>query len=163
VEHRDTLLTIAELAVALAGFASLVSVIGGRQNGTSRVFASMRLRLMLEVAFRNAAFALLPLPFLQLAPADPMVWRISSGLYIIITLGHTFLRLRRNQPAGESWLSASTSILLSISVLTALANVLGMGGSNAFSLYLANLLLGLGAAGLSFLSVADSVFRVERS
>jgi hypothetical protein len=82
VEHRDTLFTIAEIAVALAGFASLVSVIGGRQNDTSRVIASLRLRTMLEVAFRNTFFALLPLPFLQLAPSDPIVWRISSGLYI---------------------------------------------------------------------------------
>jgi hypothetical protein len=54
-------------------------------------------------------------------------------------------------------------ILLSITVVAGLANVLGLGGSNAFSLYLANLLLGLGAAGVSFLSVAASVFRVERS
>jgi hypothetical protein len=162
VEHRDTLLTIAELAVALAGFASLVSVIGGRQNDTSRIVASLRLRGMLEVAFRNAAFALLPLPFLQLAPSDPMVWRISSGLYIVMTVGHFLFRLRHDGPAGEGWLSVARLILLSITVLAGLANVLGLGGSNAFSLYLANLLLGLGAAGLSFMSVAASVFRVER-
>jgi hypothetical protein len=163
VEHKDTLLTIAEIAVALAGFASLVSVIGGRQNDASRVFASLRLRVMLEVAFRNAAFALLPLPFLQLAPSDPMVWRISSGLYVVVAVGHTFLRWRRNTSTGEGWLNVPSWILLSISVVVGLANVLGMGGLNAFSLYLANLLLGLCAAGLSFLSVADSVFHGERS
>ncbi len=161
MEHSDTLLTIAELAVALAGFASLVSVIGGRRNETLRVVASLRLRLMLEVALRNAAFAVLPLPFLQLAPSDPMVWRISSGLYIAMTLGHFFLRLRHKSPPGQSWHRVSTGILLSITVAVGLANVFGMGGSNAFSLYLANLLLGLGAAGLSFISVSDSVFRVE--
>ncbi len=54
MEHSDTLLTIAELAVALAGFASLVSVIGRRQNNTSRAVDSIRLQMMLEVAFRNA-------------------------------------------------------------------------------------------------------------
>jgi hypothetical protein len=162
VEHRDTLLTIAELAVALAGFASLVSVIGGRQNDTSRVVASLRLKTMLEVAFRNAAFALLPLPFLQLAASDPMVWRISSGLYIAATVGHFLLRLRHHQPAGDGWLSVSMRILFSLTILVGLANVFGLGGSNAFSLYLANLLLGLGVAGLSFMSVSASVFRVER-
>jgi hypothetical protein len=162
VEHRDTLLTVAELAVALAGFASLVSVIGGRQNDKSRVLASLRLRIMLEIAFRNAAFALLPLPFLQLAPSDPMVWRISSGLYIAITVGHFLTRLRHSDPGGEGWLNVSMRILLSITVLAGLANVLGFGGSSAFSLYLANLLLGLAAASLSFISVSASVFRVER-
>ena len=163
MEDSDTLLTIAELAIALAGFASLVSVIGRRQDDTSRAADSIRLQMMLEVAFRNAAFALLPLPFLQLAPSDPIVWRIASGLYIVMTVGHFFLRLRPNDRSGERWHSVSMLILLSITVVAGLANVLGLGGSNAFSLYLANLLLGLCAAGVSFLSVAASVFRVERS
>ena len=161
MEHRETLLTIAELAVALAGFASLVSVIGGRPNDASRVSASLRLRAMLEIALRNAAFALLPLPFLQFAPSDPVVWRISSGVYVAATAGHFLLRLRSTDPPGESWHSVSNRILFSITVLVGLANVFGFGGSNAFSLYLANLLLGLGAAGLSFISVATSVFGSE--
>jgi hypothetical protein len=162
LEHRDTLLTIAEIAVALAGFASLVSVIGGRQNDTSRVFASLRLRTMLEVAFRNTFFALLPLPFLQLAPSDPILWRISSGLYIATTIGYFFLRRRENESTRERWLSLSTRILFSITILAGLANVLGLGGANAFSLYLANLLLGLWVAGLYFVSVSASVFGIER-
>jgi len=100
LEYRETLLTIAELAVALAGFASLVSVIGGRPNDASRVSASLRLRAMLEIALRNAVFALLPLPFLQFAPSDPVVWRISSGVYVAATAGHFLLRLR--------WISSKT-------------------------------------------------------
>ncbi len=162
MEHSDTLLTIAELAVALAGFASLVSVIGRRQSNISHAVDSIRLRMMLEVAFRNAAFALLPLPFLQLAPSDPIVWRISSGLYVVVTVAYFFLRMRPND-RPRAWLSVSMGILLSITVIVGSANVLGLGGSNAFSLYLANLLLGLAAASLSFLSVAASIFRVEQS
>ena len=163
MEHDDTLLTIAEIAIALAGFASLVSVIGRRQNDASRVVDSFRLQMMLEVAFRNAAFALLPLPFLQLAPSDPIVWRIASGLYIVTTVAYFLLRLRPNNRPGERWHSVSILVLLSITVIAGLANVLGLGGANAFSLYLANLLLGLCAAGVSFFSVAASIFRVERS
>ena len=118
---------------------------------------------MLEVAFRNAAFALLPLPFLQLAPSDPIVWRISSGLYIVVIVAHFFLRMRPNDRPRERWLIVSTLILVSITVVAGSANVLGLGGSNAFSLYLTNLLLGLTAAGLFFLSVAASIFRVDPS
>ena len=36
MEHRDTLLTIAEIAVALAGFASIVTVIARRADDRSR-------------------------------------------------------------------------------------------------------------------------------
>jgi hypothetical protein len=160
VEHRETLLTIAELAVALAGFASLVSVIGGA-NDASRASASLRLRAMLEIALRNAAFALLPLPFLQFAPSDPLVWRISSGVYIAAIAGHFFLRLRSRLLPGKGWHFIANAVLVSLTVLVGVANVIGLGGSNAFSLYLANLLLGLGAAGLSFISVATSVFGSE--
>ncbi len=134
-----------------------------RAYGASRAGDSIRLQLMLEVAFRNAAFALLPLLFLQLVPSDPIVWRISSGTYIVAIVAHFLLRMRHRPQPQESWFSLSTWILFSISVIVGLANVLGLGGSNAFSLYLANLLLGLAAAGLFFFSVAASVFGVERS
>jgi hypothetical protein len=162
LEHRDTLLTIAELAVALAGFASLVSVIGGRVNDAPRISASLRLRAMLEIALRNAAFALLPLPFLQFAPSDPSVWRVSSGVYVAATAAHVLFGLRSAAALREGWHSVSNLILFSITVVVGLANVFGLAGSNAFSLYLGNMLLGLGAAGLSFISVATSVFGGER-
>ena len=161
MEYSDTLLTIAELAVALAGFASLVSVIGRRRNDASRVADSFRLRMMLEVSFRNAAFALLPLPFLQIVPSDPIVWRISSGLYLVATAGHVIFRLRTNEVPGERSLSHPMLVLFAFTIVASVANVLGLGGPHAFSLYLANLLLGLAAAGLSFLSVAASVFRID--
>jgi len=163
VAYSDTLLTIAELAVALAGFASLISVIGRRQNDTSRAVDSLRLKMMLEVAFRNAAFALLPLPFLQIAPSEPILWRIFSGLYVVAVVSHSIIGQRRGDTASERSLNSPMLILLLITVLAGSANVFGLGGSNAFSLFLANLILGLLAGGLSFLSVAASIFRVEKS
>jgi len=164
VEYNDTLLTIAEIAVALAGFASLVSVIDRRRDDSSRAVDSLRLRMMLEVALRNAALALLPLPFLPLAPSDPIIWRIASGLYLVITAAHAFFRMGPGEAVlSTRWIRVSQQSLLSISLLACLSNVLGLGGSNAFSIYLASLLLGLTAAGLLFLAVAASTFHVERS
>jgi hypothetical protein len=163
VEHDDTLLTIAEIAIALAGFASLISVIGRRSIDTARATSSLRLRLMLEVSFRNAAFALLPLPFLQIAPSDPMLWRILSGLYLLVSTVHVATRLRMRDAQTEPLLASSSLILFGITVLASVANVLGLGGTYAFSLYLTNILLGLGSAGLMFLSVAATVFDVDRS
>ena len=163
MEHGDTLLTIAEIAIALAGFASLISVIGRRSSDTARATGSLRLRLMLEVSFRNAAFALLPLPFVQIAPSDPMLWRIFSGLYLIVTTIHVAIRLRPGDADGERLLAFPSLILFGITVLASVANVLGLGGAYAFSLYLTNILLGLGSAGLMFLSVAATVFEVDQS
>ena len=163
MEHRDTLLTIAEIAVALAGFASIVSVIARRADEKSRVADSYRLRLMLEVALRNAAFAVLPLPFLQLVPADPVLWRIASGFYVVAALVHGLIRLRSQRGVGPHWFTRSAQVLLALTATTSAANVLGLGGANAFSLYLASLLFGLSASGLAFLAVAASALGFAKS
>jgi hypothetical protein len=163
VEHGDTLLTIAEIAVALAGFASIVSVVAQRAEERSRVADSHRLRLMLEVALRNAGFAVLPLPFLSVAPSDPMVWRVASGLYLVVALGHGLVRLNTQRAIGPRWFTNSAQFFLAATSIACLANVLGLGGDHAFSLYLASLLFGLTVSGLAFLAVAASALGFARS
>lgn len=156
MEHRDTLLTIAEIAVALAGFASIVTIIAQREEESARIADSFRLRLMLEVALRNAGFAVLPLPFLQLMPSDPLVWRAASGFYVVTALAHGLIRLKSQKEVGPHWFTVSARVFLSLTTVASLANVLGLGGANAFSLYLASLLFGLTVSGLAFLAVAAS-------
>jgi hypothetical protein len=163
VDQSEALLTLAELAVALAGFASLVSVIGRRPDEKSRGVDSFRLQIMLEMCFRNAALALLPLPFLAAEPSDPSwVWRASSGVFLVSTLVYAFFtarRTRRTQDAYEPALLFRMTAIAALSVLVNLANVLGLGGAHAFALYFGALALALGSAGLLFLAVAASVFR----
>jgi len=163
VDYSGTLLTIAELGVALAGFASLVSVIGRRGDDKSRTIDSFRLRSMLEIALRTVALALVPLPFLQFASSDPTLWRLSSVLALVSTAVVFRNSIRRARSVegifGERTLIVSIAALSLIGVLSHLANALGLGGSNAFSLYLGGLLLSLGISGLLFLSVASSVLR----
>jgi hypothetical protein len=165
MDHIDILLTIAQLAVALAGFASLVSVIGRHGDERSRAVDSFRLRTMLEMTLRYAALAIVPLPFLQVASSATGIWRVSSGLYLASTVLYAVLAARRMRSyegglfAADRWVQVSTIGVASISVLINLANVFGLGGSNAASLYIGGLVLGLGNAGVLFLSVAASVFR----
>jgi hypothetical protein len=104
-----------------------------------------------------------PLPFLQVAPSNPILWRLASGLQLLTIVAHIVSSLRRARSYEGGWILISTWILTSISVLTNLANILGLGGSNAFSLYLASLILGLGVAALLFLSVAASVLQAPGS
>ncbi len=60
----ESLSLVAELAIALAGFASLVAIIGRRQGRDTAVVDAIRLRWMLEISLLTSAFALLPLlPF----------------------------------------------------------------------------------------------------
>jgi hypothetical protein len=164
VERADTLIGVAEIAVSLAGFASLVSLLGRRGDERSRAAGARRLRGMLEVSLRNAAFALLPLPFLESALSETAVWRVASGLYLVAVLA--YLALLRRREGGfpyERWLLRVTLVTLGLTVLASGANVFGLGGERAFSLYLANLLLGLVTAGFTFLSFAAFAFRGEET
>ena len=56
----DNLALIAELAIGLAGFASLVAVVGQRQGRDSRELDVSRLRGMLELSLIVTGFALIP-------------------------------------------------------------------------------------------------------
>ncbi len=166
MHHGDTLLTIAELAVALAGFASLVSVLGRRSEKISLAQDRSRLQMMLEMGLRNAAFAVIPIPFLEAGLWDPMIWRLLSGLYLLAMIGHIVLQNRRGQGShlwGAKGLRVSLVALFTLSAAVSAANAAGLAGSNSFSLYIASLVVGLCFAGLLFLSVANSIFRGEET
>lgn len=156
MEHRDTLLTLAEIAVALAGFTGIVGVLGRREDDAARALTWMRLRAMLEVALRNAAFAVLPLPFLGLVDSETTIWRFASGAYFVTVLVYIYLRRRAS---GGEVISTPLMALLPISLLACVANVFGLAGPHAFSLYLLSLILGLVTAGMLFISVAASLFQ----
>ena len=162
MDYSDTLLTIAELGIALAGFATLATAIARRRDGQIPALGP-RLVQMLEVALRNVAFAVLPLPFLASFSSDPNLWRVGSGLYVVTVWAHGYFRFRGSGFFAEGWFGISNSVLVATTSLVAIANIFGLAGSEAFSLYIANLLLGLGASGLAFLSVAKGVLSVERA
>jgi hypothetical protein len=164
VDQAETLVGVAQLAVSLAGFASLVSLLGRRDDERSRAAGARRLRAMLEVSLRNAAFAVLPLPFLESAPSETAVWRVASGLYLV-AVGAYIVLLRRREGGFpyERWLLRVTLGTLGLTGLASAANVLGLAAERAFSLYLANLLLGLVSAGFTFLSFAAFAFRGDET
>ena len=71
--------------------------------------------------------------------------RIFSGLYLVVTTIHVAIRLRTGDANTERVLGLPSLILFGITVLASVANVLGFGGAYAFSLYLTNILLGIGS------------------
>ena len=165
MEYSDTLLTIAEISVALAGFATLASVIGPSQVDELRNLAALRLQMMLEVSLLNMAFALVPLPFIGSIP-DPAIWRIASALHLIVVSGAVAYSIRRarSQPLAfdQPWITAATMTLATASLLASVGNAFGLGGSQAFSLYLGSLVINLVQSGILFMAVAGSILRVHR-
>jgi hypothetical protein len=95
----DLLPAIAEIAVALLGFAAIVSVFQARGESADGRFWSM-----LQFAFATLAFALLPLPLLASGVAETTSWAASSAAFAAFVTYVPILgarSLRRDQASGR--------------------------------------------------------------
>ena len=106
MDSEGPLLTIAEISVALAGFASIVVAIrGANPSGWSR---QDRFGLANVFAASLAALvgSLVPFPLHQLALSDTTVWSISNALFVVMPVAYlTFLVVRqRGSPPRLPWL-----------------------------------------------------------
>jgi hypothetical protein len=95
VDGSDALFIVAELAIAIAGFASLAVVIGQRRGRDEPEVDALRLRAMLEASLLVVAASLFPLfPFYANASPEA-VWRSSSAVLGIAVPLLVILQLRR--------------------------------------------------------------------
>ena len=78
-----TLHLVAELAVAFAGFASLVSIIGSRRGRDAPEIDAGRIRGMLEASLLVAAFAIIPILAHEAGLSILVAWRVSAGLFAV--------------------------------------------------------------------------------
>jgi hypothetical protein len=160
MSEADLLLTTAEIAVAFAGFAGLISVIG-RGSASDPRRAAFLLRFALEVALFVVAFSLIPLLPLNYGLATESSWRLSSLLFVVASQMASVamsLRYRRAEIAISVPITATVVVLSVGADLLLLANALGTFGSAAFPVYLTGLFANLALAGFYFLLVVGSVF-----
>lgn len=81
-----SLLTLAELAVAFAGFSSIVVLFQRRGEGDWSRLDAMRFRTMLQASLVAAFFAVLPLPVAKLGASSELVWSL-CGCILAVALG----------------------------------------------------------------------------
>jgi hypothetical protein len=94
MQSPEALLTIAQIAAAFAGFASIVIAITGR-DGTIRSPADMlRFRIMLYSSLSAIGFSLLPFAFLYMGVLEPQVWLVCISIVALYLSVNLFLRGR---------------------------------------------------------------------
>jgi len=100
LDESDLLLVIAQLSVAIAGFASLASALGVRNRGDETRVDAGRLINMLIVSLSTAVLALVPfVPTLFGSPGN-VVWRVSAAIALaamVIVAPGAAMRARRMQ------------------------------------------------------------------
>lgn len=110
MEHADILLSIAEIAVAFAGFSSIVVVFRNRDSGTWDPLDAIRYRTMLAGSLATAALAGVPLVVSWLAVPPGSIWRVSSAVlflwFVRAIVAQLHIRSFFPSPAGQArWLA----------------------------------------------------------
>jgi len=97
VQDADFLFVVAEIAVAFAGFASIVAVLGQRSTHDHAAVEASRLRGLIEFSLVTVTFSLLPYVAARLSDNHLAAWRVSSGLFFVVglLLLHGFYGRRR--------------------------------------------------------------------
>ena len=84
IENTDTLLAMAEIAAAFAGFAALVSVLqrGGGQTAEA-IHDLLRLRLVISSSVAGVAAALVPVGLAGYGLDVNVTWRLAALIFLI--------------------------------------------------------------------------------
>lgn len=110
MDETDILLTVAEIGVALAGFASLAAILGRRYKDTDPLVNAIRLRGLLDAGLSAMLLALIGVLMLQIGGSEPWVWRAAAvaGIVSVSTIGTAAFRrekLRRHLPGFRKGVS----------------------------------------------------------
>ena len=162
VQDADFLFIVAEVAVGLAGFASIVAAIGQRNTRDDPRIDASRLRGLLECSLVAIVFSLLPYALHRVLP-DETAWRASSFCFALTATLLTTGMLKRRR--GVSGLGVPRRVIAMVVGLYAAPLVplaliaIGVLGPE---FYLFCLLSYLIAAGVAFLRVMLSFLEAVR-
>jgi hypothetical protein len=92
IDVPNTLLTLAQVAIGLAGFSAILVALSGKPHQWTPVDA-FRIRNILALSFQSVFLALIPFVLTFLAIPESTVWKISLLVIAMGTLGVVMLVL----------------------------------------------------------------------
>ena len=164
MQHSDLLQTFAEISVAFAGFASLISLLGR----SSEFVDGSRLLGMVRTSLLGTAFALFPFVPVALSVPEATAWRLSGGLLFVVSGMHTFFTWRK---LYRMWMKGVFKVragyftfpMGAVHLLLAASACLTTSPDRAAGLYIASLAGLISVSGVLFLGVFTSfVLRRDR-
>jgi len=163
LENTETLLSLAEVAAAFAGFAALVSVI---PRGEGRAAAPdhdlLRLRLVIASGVGGVAAALIPVGLASFGMTD-LAWRLSAVAFLVFDNSVIVSFVRSYQPVRGTFEPdrLAVAVVTSLEALeqaTLLMVVLGVGPLAPGALYVTALIANICQAGFVFVRFIGSAF-----
>jgi hypothetical protein len=153
MEGNDILQTIAEIAIALTGFAGIVVALGGRRSEEFSGYALMRFRILLLASLLALGLALLPFFWHYIGVPPDVAWSICSAVVVVVAVPigvhdvRSFRAYSDEIPSFDRRAAPIIAVLGFVLWLTQLANVLFL---HAFGPFLAAPLWFVGFSALSF-------------
>ena len=167
LENTDTLLSMAEIAAAFAGFAALVSVL--RRAGprsSEAVHDLLRLRLVISSSVTGVAGALIPVGLAGYGLGSHLVWQLAALTFLVFGNGIIVSFVRSYRPVHGTFPPDNLAVLVVSSIevveqLSLLIVALGFAPDNASALYVTALIANICQAGFIFVRFVGSAFSYE--
>lgn len=167
IENTDTLLSLAEIAAAFAGFAALVSVIRrGTDQPAHAAHDLLRLRLLIGGSVAGVAAALVPVGLVGYGLDPSLSWRLSAILFLIFDNGILASFSAAYRPVRGTFppdrLAVTVVLFLEVVEQVSLAIVIfGFTKQDAAALYVTALIANICQAGFIFVRFVGSAFGHE--
>jgi len=165
LENTDTLLALAEIGAAFAGFAALVSVIRRRSGEPAEaVHDLLRLRLVIASSVAGVAASLIPVGLDGYGLDVDLTWRLAAVIFLVLDNGIIVSFVSAYRPVRGSFppdrlAVALVSALEVIEQISLLAVILGLSFANGPALYITALIANICQAGFIFVRFVGSAFR----
>jgi hypothetical protein len=166
LSETEILLTIAELSVAFAGFASVASILGRRFSQEDPRINAGRLSIMLIVSFTATGLALTPIIPMILDWPSRWVWR-SSGAFglavqaIVVPIVICRVRQMMRYPGFNPGANTANFSLTVVTFIGLACSLLGIPAERPFAAYFISLLTLLGISGTLFYRVIASLQKTD--
>ena len=146
MDETDILLTVAEIGVALAGFASLAAILGRRDKHTDPLVNAIRLRGLLDAGLSTMLLALIGVLMLQIGGPNDWVWQAAAGagLLFVSTIGVAAFRrekLRRHLTGFRKIASAIMFTMVAVAFVGFAIVAAGFAGAYGFHIFFGMLCL----------------------
>lgn len=167
LENTDTLLAMAEIAAAFAGFAALVSVIRrASDQPADAVHDLLRLRLVISSSVAGVAGALIPVGLAGYGLEADLIWRLAAIIFLVLDGGIIVSFIGSYKPVRGSFPPDRLAVILvtaleAVEQVSLFAIVLGVAFGNAPALFVTALIANLCQAGFIFVRFVGSAFRHE--
>ncbi len=156
MEASDELLTIAELAIGIAGFSGIVVAFSHRRG--LRETDRWRFITLFLLAMLALILAFVPFGFHHAGQAGPALWKGSSAVMLVFSIGVTWFVLARvpEFPIEQQLSKPFSAAIWGTAILRnslEVANVVGWPLESGALLYLVSLILWLVMAAVMFASL----------